>query len=164
VSLAALQIAVRLRGVLERVPLANGDVDATPGASNNSCARHENSSYVRLKLVRSGRARYTDPAALRRRGSTGGTGPLAATKSMRRTPPAPACTGTVSPGLTPVPSALINTSPGPAMGHPFRCRSEHPDHLVRGPRSRARRPLHFAASQACSSPGSGSTLPPSMAK
>lgn len=101
-SLAALQIAVRLRGVLERVPLANGDVDATPGASNNSCARHENSSYVRLKLVRSGRVRYSDPAALRRRGSIGGTGPLAAPKSMRRTPPAPACTSTVSPGLTPV--------------------------------------------------------------
>jgi len=66
VSLAALQIAVRLRGVLELVPLANRDVDATPGASNNSFARHENSSYVRLKLVRSGRVRHADPIRLDR--------------------------------------------------------------------------------------------------
>src|SRR6202012_539719 len=45
-------------------------------AANNSSVRQANSSYVRRKCGRSGRVRYTEPAAFSRCGSTGGTGPL----------------------------------------------------------------------------------------
>src|ERR1700733_6744709 len=43
---------------------------------NNSAVRQRNSSCMRMKCGRDGRVRYTDPAALSRCGSTGGTGPL----------------------------------------------------------------------------------------
>src|SRR5271168_333606 len=45
-------------------------------ASNSWLVRQANSSRVRMKCGRRGRVRYTEPAALSRCGSTGGTGPL----------------------------------------------------------------------------------------
>ncbi|CNV94846.1 Uncharacterised protein [Mycobacterium tuberculosis] len=56
-------------------------IASLPIPSNSSAARQLNSSPVRVKWNSEGRVRYTDPAALRRCGSTGGTGPLAAPNS-----------------------------------------------------------------------------------
>ena len=52
-------------------------------ASSTSPARQANSSWVRMKCTRLGRVSETDPAALSRCGSTGGTGPLDAPNRAR---------------------------------------------------------------------------------
>lgn len=53
-------------------------------ASKSSLARQLNSSAVRMKWNSDGRVRYTEPAALSRCGSTGGTGPLAGAEQCER--------------------------------------------------------------------------------
>ena len=56
-------------------------IEPSAMASSTSPARQANSSAVRVKCARLGRVRKTDPAALSRCGSTGGTGPLDAPNS-----------------------------------------------------------------------------------
>ena len=81
-GLAALQVAVGLLGVVEAVALADRDGDGPAAiALSSSPARQENSSGVRVWWASVGRVRNSEPAALSRCGSNGGTGPLDAPNS-----------------------------------------------------------------------------------